>query len=132
MLPRCQPTVDATTLPAELAEKVASLQQKVATLIQQAAALAAISHSVPDSESDDDIEGIFNPIFDESGDKGEGKKINFDSIFDPYMTNMLEKRKIKLSIFLQPLMKVMEKKKKKKTNFLLIQFLRKLNEKMNV
>ncbi|GMN46227.1 hypothetical protein TIFTF001_015408 [Ficus carica] len=54
MPPRHQPTADVATLPAELIEK-----------------------------SDDDIEGVFNPIFDESGDEGEGKRINFDSIFDP-------------------------------------------------
>ena len=79
----CQPTADVATLPAELPEKVASLQQKVATLIQQAAALDATSHSVFDFESDDDIEGIFDPIFYESGNEGEGKIINFDLIFDP-------------------------------------------------
>ena len=69
--PHHKPTADATTLLAELGEKFARLQQKVATLIQQVAALVATSHFISDSKSNDYIEGIFDPIFDESGDEGE-------------------------------------------------------------
>ncbi|GMN38733.1 hypothetical protein TIFTF001_007967 [Ficus carica] len=80
MPPRRQPAANAATLPAKLVEKVASLHQKVTALIQQ---VAATSHSISNSESNDDIERIFDPIFDKSGDEGEGKKITVDSIFDP-------------------------------------------------
>ncbi|GMN21323.1 hypothetical protein TIFTF001_051121 [Ficus carica] len=83
MLPRRQRIAASTTLPAKLAKKVASLWQELAALKQQFATLAATSHSVSDYESNDNFEGILNPIFDKSDDEGEGKKIYFDSIFDP-------------------------------------------------